>query len=382
MGHSNDMSKVPPLAPVPLPANGSVFNQLRHLHSSSMPLSSTSGLPFMSPSIPSALSSLSPSQLSTLSALSSQHRQLLELQAKYASARQTPNLHPSFMHSSAHNVNILGTIPHNTRVQGMIGGSKPKVATPEVVTKIESYKRDNPTIFAWEIREKLISDSVCTNHTAPSVSSINRILRNRAAERAAAEFARAAHSGYPVYSPYSLPWAQAAPSMWPGLSNSLIPGLFPNMSSMRPPMSQVVTGRTPSPHCSSGNENEDQISSDDESPQFRRSRTSFEANQLEYLEKAFEKTHYPDLKQREELSSVSGLSEARIQVWFSNRRAKWRRHHRMNLFRPYDMTSFTNEASSPSSPISNPDSPAAHDPPCSPPKMDNPAPIVIKSEES
>lgn len=31
---------------------------------------------------------------------------------------------------------------------------------------------------------------VCTQGTAPSVSSINRILRNRAAERAAAEFAR------------------------------------------------------------------------------------------------------------------------------------------------------------------------------------------------
>jgi paired box protein 6 len=40
----------------------------------------------------------------------------------------------------------------------MIGGSKPKVATPEVVGKIEGYKRENPTIFAWEIREKLISE--------------------------------------------------------------------------------------------------------------------------------------------------------------------------------------------------------------------------------
>lgn len=38
---------------------------------------------------------------------------------------------------------------------------------------------------------------VCSNATAPSVSSINRILRNRAAERAAAEFARAA--GYGLY---------------------------------------------------------------------------------------------------------------------------------------------------------------------------------------
>ncbi|RCN28465.1 hypothetical protein ANCCAN_25792, partial [Ancylostoma caninum] len=37
-------------------------------------------------------------------------------------------------------------------------GTKPKVATPQVVAKIEQYKRDNPTIFAWEIRERLISE--------------------------------------------------------------------------------------------------------------------------------------------------------------------------------------------------------------------------------
>ena len=53
---------------------------------------------------------------------------------------------------------------------------------------------------------------------------------------------------------------------------------------------------------------------EDDSPQFRRSRTSFETDQLEQLEKEFERTHYPDLKQREELSTTSGLSEARIQV--------------------------------------------------------------------
>jgi hypothetical protein len=51
------------------------------------------------------------------------------------------------------------------------------------VSKIEEYKQENPTIFAWEIRERLINEEVCEQ--PPSVSSINRILRTRAAERTA-----------------------------------------------------------------------------------------------------------------------------------------------------------------------------------------------------
>ncbi|GFS20765.1 paired box protein Pax-8 [Elysia marginata] len=64
---------------------------------------------------------------------------------------------------------------------GSIGGSKPKVrqvATPLVVKKILDLKQQNPSIFAWEIRDQLLAQRVCDDSTIPSVSSINRILRN------------------------------------------------------------------------------------------------------------------------------------------------------------------------------------------------------------
>ena len=66
---------------------------------------------------------------------------------------------------------------------GIIGGSKPKVATPKVVSKIEEYKRENPSIFAWEIRDRLLTEKICNKMNVPSVSSINRIVRTRAQQR-------------------------------------------------------------------------------------------------------------------------------------------------------------------------------------------------------
>ncbi|XP_048157862.1 paired box protein Pax-4 [Corvus hawaiiensis] len=181
-----------------------------------------------------------------------------------------------------------------------VGGSKPRMATPAVVARIARLKLEQPGLFAWEIRRQLHAEGICAGSGIPSVSSINRVLRTLPSDlRLAAE----PRDPRPRVSPPAAPPVPQPP---------VAPG------TPQPPQGSAP-GRQlpPSPRPRSENRN--------------RNRTVFSRPQAEALEKEFQRGQYPDTATRERLAVATQLPDTTIRVWFSNRRAKWRRENKQQL---------------------------------------------------
>uniref|UniRef100_A0A8D2B0Z1 Paired box protein Pax-4 n=1 Tax=Sciurus vulgaris TaxID=55149 RepID=A0A8D2B0Z1_SCIVU len=160
-----------------------------------------------------------------------------------------------------------------------IGGSKPRLATPPVVARIAQLKDQYPALFAWEIQRQLCAEGLCTQDKTPSVSSINRVLRV-------------------LQENQRLHWSQLRS---PGV---LAPALsIPHSGSEDP--------QGPTPGTS------------------HRNRTIFSPGQAEALEKEFQRGQYPDSVARGKLAAATSLPVDTVRVWFSNRRAKWRRQEKL-----------------------------------------------------
>ncbi|XP_028306323.1 paired box protein Pax-4 [Gouania willdenowi] len=197
-----------------------------------------------------------------------------------------------------------------------IGGSRPRLLTPGVISTIIQCKRENPTIFAWEIRQRLEAARTCRADKVPSVSSINRILRTIHLDHRALCMEGNAHFVTETNFYHVTPEDKAEQDFETLCIN-------------------------------------EQKSKDAQ----HRHRTTFTAEQSRTLEKAFSRGHYADMYTREKLSAEIKLPEDIIKVWFSNRRAKWRREvkqrsnvhttdgHKQRAFAPVSLPTMENFSS-------------------------------------
>ncbi|XP_077196732.1 paired box protein Pax-4 isoform X3 [Paroedura picta] len=149
-----------------------------------------------------------------------------------------------------------------------VGGSRPRLSTPQVVARISQLKKEQPSIFAWEIRRKLRAEGLCTSSRMPSVSSVHRILR-------------------------SLPRDTACTGQ-PAVPGPPLLGMGPSFSETPEPPPLLPEAGAQGPRS--------------------RSKRALSRQQREALEEEFQRGQYPETATWEKLSAVTQLPSTTIRA--------------------------------------------------------------------
>uniref|UniRef100_A0A3B3H273 Paired box 4 n=1 Tax=Oryzias latipes TaxID=8090 RepID=A0A3B3H273_ORYLA len=173
-----------------------------------------------------------------------------------------------------------------------IGGSRPRLLTPGVISTIMRYKNENPTIFAWEIRKRLAAARICKAAKVPSVSSTKIKIFSVVYKQSFKKDPNGTWSA-----DHREGSTETAP---------------PSPKSRAEHLSKVCTGHSAITY-------------------------SFSIKRFSVSVTEFAQRHYVDLYTREKLSTEIKLSEETIKVWFSNRRAKWRREVKQSTPCKYEL---------------------------------------------